>query len=154
MATGDVKWFVQAEHDLGNKIHDMDNDDIRMGIVTTTTVPVIGTAAPHWGGTGTTNFATNQVGTAGTSYTAPIVLTSEAWTVSSPNATFDAADISLAQDALGFTNGAYGIIYNNTDTNKRCLGFVEISAAGTASLVTGALTITWNAAGILRATAT
>jgi len=154
MATGDVKWFIQAEHDLGNKIHDLDNDDIRMGIVTTTTVPVIGTAAPHWGGSGTTNFATNQVGTGGTSYTGPIVLTSEAWAVSSPNATFDAADISLAQDASGFTNGAYGIIYNNTDANKRCLGFVEISAAGTASLVTGSLTITWNASGILRATAT
>lgn len=154
MATGDVKWFIQAEHDLGNKLHDFDSDDIRMGIVTTGTVPVIGTAAPHWGGTGTTNFATTQVGTSGTSYTAPIVLTAESWTVSSPNVTFDAADISLAQDALGFTNGAYGIIYNNTDTNKRCLGFLEISSAGTASLVTGALNITWNASGILRATAT
>ena len=153
MAMGDVKWFVQAEHDLGNKLHDMDTDDLRMGIVTVTTVPAIGTAAPHWGGTGTTNFATNQVGVAGTSYTGPIVLATKTWTAASPNITFDAADITLAQDALGFNNGAYGIIYNNTDVNKRALGFIEISAAGTASLVTGSLTIVWNAAGILRGTA-
>lgn len=154
MATGDVKWFAQFEHDLGNKLHDLDGDDWRMGIVTTGTVPTIGTAAPHWGGTGTTNFASTQVGTSGTSYTAPIVLTGESWTVSSPNITWDANDISLAQDALGFTNGAYGIFFNNTDTNKRCAGYIELSSAGTLSLVTGAVNITFNASGILRATAT
>lgn len=154
MATGDVKWFIQAEQDLGNKIHDLDTDDLRLGIVTTATVPAIGTAAPHWGGAGTTNFATSQVSTAGSSYTAPIVLTGKTWVVSSPNVTFDADNISLAQDASGFTNGAWGIIYNNTDANKRCIGFVEISAAGAASLVSGSLAINWNASGILRATAT
>ena len=63
MARGDIKWFAQALHDLGNKIHDLDGDDIRMGIVTNATVPAVSTAAPHWGGTGTTNFATNQVAT-------------------------------------------------------------------------------------------
>lgn len=149
MATGTIKWFAQGLHDLGNKIHDLDGDDWRLGIVTTTTVPAVNTAAPHWGGTGTTNFATNQVATTGTSYTGPIVLTSEAWTLTSTGATMDFADISLAQDASGFTNGAWGIIYNNTDANKRAIGYVEISAAGSASLVAGPITITLNASGVL-----
>ncbi|UOF78842.1 hypothetical protein [Caudoviricetes sp.] len=61
MATGTMKWFAQGIHDLGNKIHDLDTDTFQMGIVTTATVPAVNTAAPHWGGTGTTNFATNQV---------------------------------------------------------------------------------------------
>lgn len=148
MAAGDFKWFAQALHDLGNKIHDLDNDDLRMGIVTGVT-PAVNTAAPHWGGTGTTNYASSQVATGGTSYTGPIVLTSEAWTLAATGATMDVADISLAKDASGFTNGGYGIIYNNTDANKRAIGFIEISSTDAASLVTGTINITMNASGIL-----
>ena len=151
MATGTFKWFAQGVMDLGNKIHDLDGDDWRMGIVTTVTVPAVNTAAPHWGGTGTINFAANQVGTGGTSYTAPLVLTAEAWALTATGAAMDWADtvMQLAQDASGFTNGAYGIIYNNTDANKRALGYLEISSAGTASLVSGAININLNVSGAL-----
>ena len=149
MATGTIKWFAQGLHDLGNKLHDLDTDDWRLGIVTTATVPAVNTAAPHWGGTGTTNFATNQVVVTGTSYTAPLVLTAEAWALNATGAAMDWADtvMQLAQDASGFTNGAYGIIYNNTDANKRAIGYIEISSAGTASLVSGAININLNASG-------
>jgi hypothetical protein len=151
MATGTFKWFASGLHDLGNKIHDLDTDDWRMGIVTTATVPAVNTAAPHWGGTGTTNFATNSVATTGTSYTAPIVLTSESWTLTATGAAMDWADtaMQLPQDASGFTNAAYGIVYNNTDANKRAIGYLEISSAGTASLVAGAVNINLNASGAL-----
>ena len=149
MATGTIKWFAQGEYDLGKKIHDLALDDWRMGIVTVTTVPAVNTAAPHWGDTGTTNFATNQVGTGGTSYTGPVILSAEAWTLNATGAAMDFADISLAQDAAGFTNGAYGIIYNNTDANKRAIGYLEISSTGSASLVAGAVNITLNASGAL-----
>lgn len=151
MATGNVKWFAQGLADLGNKIHNLATDQFMLGIVSNTTVPAINTAAPHWGGTGTTNFATNQVSTAGTSYTGPKVCSSPTWTLNASGANMDWADINfqLAQDAAGFTNGAWGIIYNNTDANKRAIGFMEISSAGTASLVTGAINITLNASGAL-----
>lgn len=149
MATGTFKWFAQALHDLGNKIHDLDADDIRFGLVTTATVPAVNTAAPHWGGSGTTNFATNQVTTA-TSYTGPIALASETWTLGATGAAFDAADPAvIAQDAGGATNIAYAIFYNNTDANKRALGYLEISSTGTCSLAAGSLTINFNASGIL-----
>jgi hypothetical protein len=154
MATGDIKWFAQGLLDIGNKVHNLGADTLRLGIVTTTTVPAIGTAAPHWGGTGTTNFATNQVVTTGTQYTAPKTLASVTWSSVSNVPTLRATDIAMTQDASGFTNGAWGIIYNDTDVNKRALAYVEISAAGTASLVSGALTIDWGGAGtdILRIT--
>lgn len=150
MATGDIKWFAQGLHDLGNKIHDLDSDDWRMGIITTATTPAVNTAAPHWGGTGTTNMATNQVSTGGTSYTGPVVLTSETWTLTATGAISDFADISLAQDAAGFTNGRWGIIYNNTDANKRCVAYVDFGSDR--SLVTGQLAITLNASGVLSLT--
>jgi len=147
MAAGDFKWFAQGLHYLGNKIHDLDADDFRMGIITTSTTPAVNTSAPHWAGTGTTNMSTNQVVTTGTSYTAPIVLTGEAWALNATGASMDIADVTLAQDASGFTNGRWGIIYNNTDANKRCLGYLDLGSDR--SLVSGSLTITMNASGIL-----
>ena len=149
MATGDFKWFAQGLHDLGNKLHDLDSDDWRMGVVTTGNVPTVNETGPHWGGTGTTNFATNQVAT-GTAYTGPIVLATEAWTLTSTGAALDFGDITIAQDAGGgFANGAYGIVYNNTDANKRAIGYVELSSAGTLSNVAGPINVTINASGAL-----
>lgn len=147
MAAGDFKWFAQGLHDLGNKIHDLDADDFRMGIITTATTPAVNTAAPHWAGTGTTNMSTNQVVTTGTSYTAPLVLTSEAWALTATGAAMDVADITLAQDASGFTNGRWGVVYNNTDANKRAIGYLDLGSDR--SLVTDSLTITMNASGVL-----
>lgn len=146
MATGTVKWFAQGLHDLGSKVHNLASDDFRLGIVTATTAPSATTAAPHWGGTGTTNFASTQVPTGGTTYTAPIALTGESWTIVAGVPTFRAGIVTLAADASGFSNGAYGIIYNNTDANKRAIAFVELSAGGTASLVAGQLVIDWSGA--------
>lgn len=146
MATGNIKWFQQGILDLGNKIHNLSSDALQLGIVTTTTVPTMATAAPHWGGTGTTNFATNQVGTGG-GYTGPIALASVTWTNVSGVLTLRATDVVIPQNASGFSNGAYGIIYNNTDTNKRAIGFIELSAAGTLSIVSGSVTIDFQGAG-------
>jgi hypothetical protein len=146
MATGDVKWFAQGILDLGNKIHNLSSDDFRIGIVTNATVPGLTTAAPHWGGTGTTNFATNQVGTGG-GYTGPIALASVTWSLVSGVPTLRATDVTVPQNASGFTNGAYGIIYNNTDANKRAIGYVELSSGGALSIVAGPFTIDWQGAG-------
>lgn len=147
MSTGTIKWFAQGLLDLGNKIHNLSSDVLKLGIVTTGTVPAVGTAAPHWGGTGTTNFASTQVATAGTSYTGPQTLASVTWTSVANVPTLRATDIAMAQDASGFSNGAYGIIYNDTDANKRALGYVELSSGGALSLAAGAVTIDWGGAG-------
>lgn len=145
MARGDVKWFASALHDLGNKIHDLDGDDFRMGIVGNGVTPTVDTAAPHWGGTGTTNFAAQQVST-GTAYTGPIVLSTEAWTLIAGGPRFRvSADPTIAQDAGGgFTTGYWGIIYNNTDANKRAIGYVDLG--GPVGNVAGPIDFAWNGA--------
>ena len=149
MATGDIKWFSAGLLQLGTKIHNLTADVIKLGIVTTATVPTTDTAIPHWAGTGTTNFFTNQVGTGG-GYTGPITLASVTFTEigTVPKVpTLRATDVVIAQNASGFSTGAYGIIYNDTDANKRALGFIELSSAGTASIVSGSLTIDFQGAG-------
>lgn len=145
MARGDIKWFAQGIHDLGNKIHDLDGDDYRMGVVSNSTVPSVDTAAPHWGGTGTTNFATNQVST-GTAYTGPIVLATEQWALVAGGAKFRVTgDVTIAQDAgAGFSGAYWGIIYNNTDANKRAIAFVDLG--GPVSNTGGPVDFAWNGA--------
>ena len=153
MATGDIKWFQQAVLDLGNKIHNLSSDALQLGIVTSAVAPTMGTAAPHWGGTGTTNFATNQVGTGG-GYTGPITLASVTWSNVAGVLTLRATDVVVPQNASGFANGAWGIIFNNTDANKRAIGYVELSSGGTLSIVSGSFTIDFQGVGtdVLRIT--
>ena len=153
MATGDIKWFSAAILQLGTKIHNLTSDTLNLGIVTTATVPTITTAIPHWGGTGTTNFATNQVGVGG-GYTGPVALASVTWTDVSGVLTLRATDVVIPQNASGFSTGAYGIIYNNTDANKRALGYIELSSGGTLSIVSGSVTIDFQGLGtdVLRIT--
>jgi len=152
MARGDVHWFEAATLKAwtGTSFN-LASDTLKMGIVTSTTVPTVSTADPRWGAGGTTDFSANQVATA-TAYTGPITFTSVVFTRTSGVSTLDFADITVAQDAAGFTNGAYGIVYDDTVSGKFALGFVDLG--GPVSIVGGALNIVINASGFHTKTAT
>jgi len=141
MAVGDIKWFGQALHDLGSKIHNLAADDLKVGLITSVVTPAIATASPHFGGTGTTNLATNQVAT-GASYAAGGPSLTDTWTLISGVPTLRASTVTIAQNASGFTNARWGIIYNNTDANKRAIAFIDLGVDR--SIVAGSLTIDWS----------
>jgi hypothetical protein len=144
MAVGDIRWFAQALLDLGNKVHDLDGDTLKLGLINSTTPPAIGTSQPHFGGSGTTNLATNQVA-AGTAYTAGgPSLTSVVWTLVGTVPTLQAGNVVINQDASGFTNARWGVIYNSTDANKRCIAYVDLGSDR--SIQAGSLTLDWSGA--------
>lgn len=146
MATGDVTWFDQALLDLGEKVHDLSSDTLKLGLVTSVVTPATTTSNPAWGAGGSTNLSTNAVATA-TAWTGPVTLASVTWTIVAGTPTLDAADPSqIAQDASGFTNARWGIIYNDTDASKRALLFIDLGSDR--SIVSGPLSITFNASGI------
>lgn len=147
MAKGDVTWFDAGLKALGDKEIDLGGGQIKLGLVDDTITPTATTAAPAWGSGGTTNFAANEVTTGGTSYTGPITLGSQSWTDVSGVMTFDADDISLSQDDLGFTDARWGILFDDSSTNKLAIGFLDLGAD--ISIAGASLDITWNAAGIL-----
>lgn len=153
MARGDVKWFasfaLKAKQGVGFSLNG--SDTLKMGIVTSSNVPTVDESDPRWGAGGSTDFSTNQVATA-TAYTGPITLASVTYTRSAGVDTLDFADILVAQDAAGFTNGAYGIIYDDTVSGKYAIGFIDLG--GPVSLQSGPLVVTWNASGVLQETAT
>ena len=145
MAAGDITWFSQAKVDLGLKLHNLDTDAIKLGLITAVATPAEADAAPHWGGTGTTNFATNEV-TPGGNYTTGGPDISSTYAADGANAKFDATDVAIAQHVSNPANARWGIGYNSTDANKRALFFLDLGAAK--DLTSGAFSITWNASGI------
>lgn len=145
MAQGDFTVFDQFILDLGNKIMDMDGDTFKIGLITSAATPATTTAGPHWGGTGTTNFATNEV-TPGGNYAANgPSLTSVTWSLSGGQANWDSANVSILQNGANPTNVRWGIIYDDTDANKRCVGYLDFGSD--TDLTAGDLTVTVHANG-------
>jgi hypothetical protein len=148
MSVGDITWFDEALLNLGKKIFDFANDAIKVGIIKSAANggvdPAVTTADPRWGAGGTTNLASSQVATAGTAYTAPITLTSVTWTNVSGTPTLRAAEPTINQDASGFTNGRWAIFYDDTDSGKRAIAYMDLGADRDITL--GSLTLAWSGA--------
>jgi len=153
MARGDLTVFNEFTISLGEKKINLETDTIKLGLIDNSVTPLVDTATPTWDGTSSQEFDGNEVGTGGAGYSAG------GMTVSGPEliragavATFDDDDsnLSLAQDASGFTDAYWGILYSDTATNKEAIAFIEL--AGPISQVAGPITITWNESGILTIT--
>lgn len=146
MAAGDVHFFDQWLVDVAEKLHDHENDDFKYGIITSSTTPAETTADPRWGAGGTTNMTTNQVTPGGNYASGGPSIANPSCTLVSGQAIIDGDDIAIAQNASNPTNGRWAIIYNNTDTGKRCVGYVDLG--GTIDFSAGAFSNAWNASGI------
>lgn len=130
MAAGDLTVFDQYLLDLGNKIHDLDSDTYKFALIKSAANggddPDAADAAPHFGGTGTTNFGTAEV-TPGGNYTDDgETLTTLSWTVTTNILKWDFDNVSISQNASNPTNARWAIIYNDTDANKRCIAFLDL----------------------------
>lgn len=148
MAAGDFTWFTQAKVDLMNKVHNLGSDTLKLALITSAVTPTETVAAPHWGGTGTTDYSANEV-TPGGNYSADgVTLAGVTAAADSADAKFDANDISISQHASNPTNARWGILYNDTDTNKRALGFLDLGSAR--DLSSGNFSHAWNASGIMK----
>jgi hypothetical protein len=143
MARGDIHWFNRALLDMGKKLHDLSADTLKLGIITNGVTPDVNTADPRWGAGGSTNLSSSQVAT-GTGYAGPITLTGTSWAQQSNIPTLRAAVVTVPQDAAGFSNGYWGVIYNDTDPGKRAIAYVDLG--GPVGIVNGPLTADWNGA--------
>lgn len=149
MARGDVHWFGSFLRSgmINTFTINLSADALKIGFVNNTTTPALATADPRWGTAGTTNFAANEVPTGAVYLAGGFSLAGATW-VGTATVTLSASPVTCSQDAsTGFPSAYYGIIYDNTSPGKHALGFVDF--AGPISNTAGAITITWNAGGIL-----
>lgn len=147
-AIGDVTWFDQACVDVLEKLHDLETDTIKLGLITNAVTPAATDADPRWGAGGTTNFASSQVTPGGNYASGGPAIANNSVTLTSGLAMFDGDDVTIAQNASNPTNARWAIGYNDTDAGKRALFFVDLGSVF--DLTTGPLVFTWNANGIAR----
>ncbi len=153
MAQGDWTPFNALAQHIAEGVHgNLNTATLKLAIIRVATTPAATDADPHFGGTGTTNLATNEAATAGT-YTAggtDVVnsgsLTSNVYTIDGTTNPTWAAHASNSSDV------AWGILYNDTIVSKKAIGFVDLG--GSFDWTAGELTVTWDASGILTVTVT
>ena len=147
MARGDLTVFEEFSKQLGDEAHNFQSDVLKAGIVDATLTPLASIATPAW-----TDFSANEVGTGGGYVAGGLTLANVVYTEVGGVATLDADDIAMLQDAGGFTDGFWVIIYNDTNGTDMAIAFVELD--GPVSEVAGPITISWNASGVVTVTVT
>jgi hypothetical protein len=86
----------------------------------------------------------------GTNYTARgAALASKTLTLASGVVTFDAADLTWLQNAAGFSNARYAVMYvdTGTDATSQLISYADLGAS--VGNVSGDLVLQWDAAGLL-----
>jgi len=147
MAQGDITVFNQFIEDMGTKIHDLNGDTIKLGLVTSTVTPTAATSDGRWGAGGSTNFSTNEV-TPGGNYATGGADVVNTYSQTSGTGTFDASDtaMDITSDPSNPTNVRWGIFYNDTSAGKEAIAFLDFGAD--TDLTAGDLDITVNASGL------
>jgi len=146
MARGDLTLFEELTDQLGEKGHNFSSDTLKLGIVDNTLTPLDSIETPTW-----SDYSANEVTDAGGYVTGGIALTGVTWSeVDGVSTLDDSGNISLAQDALGFTDGYWGILYNDTNATKMAVAFVDLG--GPVSEQDGPININWGASGIFKLT--
>jgi len=147
MATNDLTIFQEFADQLGEEKHNFSSDTLKLGLIDNTTPPTAADSSPTW-----SDYSGNQVGTGGGYPANGITLTGVTWEEAAGEATLDdTGNISLSQDASGFTDAYWGILYNDADAvNKYAIAFLELG--GPVSEVAGDVAINWGDDGILTVT--
>ena len=147
MARGDVTVFDEFTINLGQEKHTLASDTIKVGFVTNGVTPAAGDTTPTW-----SDYSASEVGTGGGYSAGGFTLSGVTFTEAAGVATLDdTGNIALAQNAAGFTNAYWGIIYNDSEGGKAAIAFVDLG--GPVSEVAGPVALNWGVAGILTITA-
>jgi len=147
MARGDLTVFEEFSKQIGDEGHNFQSDVLKAGIIDNTAAPTASDGTPTWG-----DYSANEVSTGGGYVAGGLTLANVVYTEVGGVATLDADDISILQDAGGFTDGYWVIVYNDTNATDMAICFVDLG--GPVSEVAGPITISWNASGIATVTVT
>ena len=152
MARGDFTLFEEFANQLGSENHDFEvgQDVIKLGIIDDTSgEPSAAQATPTWA-----TYVGDEVTDTG-GYTANgITLANQSFDEVAGVATFDADNITIAQDPAGFINAQWGILYNDTNGTDMAIGYLDIGGGVDVSERAGQVAINWHASGILTVTIT
>ena len=127
---------AQLDGNLTDSPIDLDGDTIKLALVNSTYTP----AQTH---DYFTDASANEV--SGTNYTAGGEVVTVTVTESGGTVTVDGSDVTWTQNAGGFSNARYAILYKDAVTDPM-IGYIDFTSDK--GNVQGDLTVQWNASGI------
>jgi hypothetical protein len=132
---------------MGLAEFNLNTDLYKIGLVDSVLTPVTGATDPGWAAGRTTDYSANQVATSANYVDGGKDITNT-YAEAAGVGKFDAADQApyVGVDGSNATDARWGIIYNDTDVDKKAIGFLDLGAVF--DMTTGDLNITWNASGI------
>ena len=149
MARNDWVTFEEFSLDLANGVHDLGSDTFSVRLITNAaTEPVAGTATPRWA-----DFSANECTQGGSYTTGGEVLTGTSTAEAAGVTTFDSTENPTWSAAASSPEDIYwAVLVNDSAANNECVGFLDMG--GPVSMVSGAVTVTWHASGILTVSVT
>lgn len=126
MAAGDFTFFNQYKVDVGLEAHQLNTDELKFAVIDDSVVPAAGTTGPHFGGTGTTDLSSGEQ-TGGDVSAGGYVIANTSYVLSGSGGLLDGDNVVVSPNGANPSAVDYAIIYNNTDPNKRAIGFVELA---------------------------
>lgn len=149
MAAGDIFVFDQFLVDVQEGVHDLENDTLKLGLITAISPePSVDVADPRWGAGGTTNYSTSEVtiGSPSNYQTGGPTIANNSVTLIAGAAVFDADDLTISQ-AVGNPGAArWAVIYNDTAAGKNAIAYMDLGSS--TDLSAGDFTSAWAAGGI------
>lgn len=147
MAQGTVTMFQEFLGSLGLAEFNLNNDVYKIGLITAGITPLTGDPDPGWAVARSTDYSASESTPGGNYVTGGADITNTYSEVAGVS-TFDAADLLpyLAVAGGNPTVVRWGIIYNDTDSDKKAIGFIDMGSSFDSS--TGDINITWDANGI------
>jgi len=121
MAIGSATLFNEEALDSRKGVHVLGTNTLKLVIVDDTITPAADDATPRYA-----DYSANEVSNAGGYTTGGIALTTVTYTMIDDVATLKADDVNLAINASGFTDGYFGILINDSATNKEAIGFWDL----------------------------
>lgn len=136
MAAGDTYWFVEYLHrvfDYGSADFGGTPNTLKMALIKSAANggvdPTIALAYPTWGAGGSTNLSSSEVTPGGTYVAGGAELATPSSAVSGDDLQIDFSNpAAWAQDAANPTNARWGIIYDDSSTNKDCVAWYDLGA--------------------------
>jgi len=147
MARGDFKVFDYFAYGIGTTRHDLVNDTLKLGMISSVATPSADQAEPKWA-----TYSANEVTTNADYSAGGPTIANSSWSQSSNVSKLDGDDVVISQNSSGSSVIFWGIAYNDSHSSKAGIGFVDMG--GPVSQEDGDITVAWNASGILTITVT
>jgi len=137
MAAGDVTIFDSFREDLGNGVHNLSTDTIKVALLKSAATPTKSIAGAKY-----STYSANESASGGNYSTTGTALANIDFDLDSGRVVVIADKFRIEQDALNPTDTAWALIYNSTASNGEAIAFVDLG--GTKDLSTTSIELRWN----------